>query len=89
MLGASLSNTNIGDNTSMALYGNNVYIASRNQTNMVIYDISGATPVYVKRIQSSPTNEMSNIWGLTVSDDGRYVYTVSWSSGAGAWVDPA
>lgn len=83
LLGA-VANANLVDTTDSVIAGNYAYVAARNTDNVVVIDISNpAAPAYVTRVQTSPTSELANIWGIALSADGNYLYTVSWDSGAG------
>lgn len=79
----SVSHANLNDSVDMQVFGDYAFVIARNTDNLAVVDVSNpSSPTYVTRVQSSPTNQMANVWGLGLSEDGNYAYAVSWNSGA-------
>lgn len=84
-LQGTLVHANLGDSNDFEIYGDYAFAVARTNQNFIVLNISNpAAPSYVTRIQASPVSEMQSIWGVGLSEDGNYAYTVSFASGASA-----
>jgi hypothetical protein len=79
-----VQNANLNESMDLKVYGNYAFVIGRGTDNVVVIDVSNpASPAYVTNVQAAVTSEMANIWGIGLSPDGKYAYTVSWGAGAG------
>lgn len=80
----SVYHSGMYDGEGLEVYGNYAFIVARGSPKaMYVFDISNpASPSFVTTVASSPANQMNNIWGIDLSEDGQYAYTVSWNSGS-------
>lgn len=78
----TVSHSNLDDAVDIRVRGNYAFIAARTNANLVIVNVTNPTnPSYTTRIQSTVPAQMTNVWGVDLSEDGNYAFTVSYESG--------
>lgn len=82
LLGVGAGTTFADESQTAVIQGNYLFATARLDLNLAAFDISTNTPTYVSRVQSNPTDEMTNLYGVAIGPDPRYAFTVSWDSGA-------
>lgn len=76
-------NPDYSDSNDIEVYGDYAFIAVRGGPHLISTDFSNPySPATADTVVSSPTNEMTNIWGLGITADGQYAVTASWQSGS-------
>jgi hypothetical protein len=76
-------NPDYSDGNDIEVYGDYAFIAARGGPHLISTDFSNPySPATADTVVSSPSNEMTNIWGLGITADGQYAVTASWQSGS-------
>lgn len=82
----SVSNGSYSDGNRMARHGNTIFSTSRYWNGgggLISTDVSNpASPGLLDTFLPSPNDEMYNLWGVAITDDGQHAVTASFQSGS-------